>query len=108
MEFGDILRDLRTKAGLGIKKLGPELDVTYSYISKLENNELRPSEEFIQRVSEYFGYDNDRLLLAAGKVPTEVLEILRDHPEEAVAFLREHFGRRRNERPATRSLPKNY
>jgi len=108
MEFGDILRDLRTKAGLGIKKLAPELDVTYSYISKLENKDLRPSEEFIQRVAEYFGYDNDRLLLAAGRVPAEVLEILREHPEEAVEFLREHFGRRRNERSTTRSLSKNH
>lgn len=107
MEFGTILRNLRTKAGLGIKSLAPELDVTYSYISKLENNELRPSEEFIQRVAKYFDYDNDRLLLAAGKVPAEVLEILREHPEEAVEFLREHFGRR-NERPTTRSLPKNH
>jgi len=47
------------------------------------------------------------LLLAAGKVPAEVLEILREHPEEAIEFLREHFGRR-NERSATRSLPKNH
>ncbi len=108
MEFGDILRGLRTKAGLGIKSLAPELDVTYSYISKLENNELRPSKEFIQRVAEYFDYDNDRLLLAAGRVPAEVLEILREHPEEAIEFLREHFGRRRNERSTTRSVPKNH
>jgi transcriptional regulator with XRE-family HTH domain len=108
MEFGTILRDLRTKAGLGIKKLGPELDVTYTYISKLENNELRPSEEFIRRVAKYFGYDHDRLLLAAGKVPAEVLEILRENPQEAIEFLREHFGRRVNERSTTRGLSKNH
>jgi len=93
MEFGDILRDLRKKAGVGIKRLAPDLEVSYSYLSKLENNEVRPSETFVERVAEYFHYDKERLLLAAGKVPAEILEILREHPDDAIEFLRERFGR---------------
>lgn len=99
MEFGKILRQLRTNAGLGIKRLAPELGVTYSYLSKLENNDTHPSEEFVDRVATYFQYDRDQLLISSGKVPAEVLAILREHPEDAIAFLRERFGRRNGQRP---------
>ena len=44
--FGAVLRQLRNKTGLGIKGLAPELGVTYSYLSKLENNEVGPSEKW--------------------------------------------------------------
>jgi transcriptional regulator with XRE-family HTH domain len=95
--FGRILRELRRKAGLSIKRLAPDLAVNYSFISRLENNDVGPSEEFVKRVAEYFGYDNDLLLLAAGKVPAEMLGILREHPEEALALLRQNFGGRRSD-----------
>lgn len=90
--FGQILRELRTGVGLSIKRLGPELGVSYSYLSKLENNEVAPSGELVGKVASYFDYDRDKLLIAAGKIPEEVLRILQDHPDEAVEFLRERFG----------------
>jgi transcriptional regulator with XRE-family HTH domain len=90
--FGELLRELRTTAGVGIKRLGPELGVTYSYVSKLENNEVNPSEELVGRIADYFHYDRDRLLIAAGKVPPEILRILQEHPEDAIDFLRKRFG----------------
>jgi transcriptional regulator with XRE-family HTH domain len=95
MDFGDLLRQLRLKSGVGIKRLAPELDVSYSYLSKLENKEVGPSEELVERVAHYFHYDRDRLLLAAGKVPAEVLRILQEHPDDAIGFLKERFGRGR-------------
>ncbi|MDP9368951.1 MAG: helix-turn-helix domain-containing protein [Chloroflexota bacterium] len=91
-EFGDILRELRAKEGIGIKRLAPELGVSYTYLSKLENNQIRPSEGLVQRVASYFGCDEDRLLLAAEKVPADILRILREHPDDAIDFLRERFG----------------
>jgi transcriptional regulator with XRE-family HTH domain len=95
MSFGKILRELRTGAGMGIKKLGPQLGVNYTYLSKLENNEVSPSEDFVEKVAQYFHYNRDQLLLSAGKVPDDILQILRDHPEGAVELLRERFSRRR-------------
>jgi len=93
MQFGKVLRQLRAKRGLGIKKLAPELGVTYSYLSKLENNEVGPSEDLIGRVAKYFSYNQNRLLLSAGKVPADVLEILQNNPDEAIEFLKQRFGR---------------
>lgn len=92
MNFGHILRGLRTKAGIGIKRLAPELDVNYTYLSKLENDEISPSAELVERVAEYFHYDRDALLLSAGKIPQEIMDILREHPDDALKFLRERFG----------------
>jgi HTH-type transcriptional regulator, competence development regulator len=95
MSFGRLFRRLRTETGLGIKRLAPELGVSYTYLSKLENNELTPSEEFVQRAARYFKTDRNQMLLSAGKVPPEVLKILREHPEDAVELLRAKFGRRK-------------
>jgi HTH-type transcriptional regulator, competence development regulator len=92
-QFAEILRDLRNRAGLGIKRLAPELGVSYTYLSKLENNAVAPSEELVGKVATYFNYDRDRLLISAGKVPAEILRILQNHPDDAVDFLRERFGR---------------
>lgn len=94
VQFRKILRELRTNAGLGIKRLAPELGVTYTYLSKLENSDINPSEELVEKIAEYFKYDRDHLLLSAGKVPPEIIEILREHPEDAIQFLKERFGRR--------------
>jgi transcriptional regulator with XRE-family HTH domain len=90
--FGPMLRHLRSHRGMSIKRLAPDLGVTYSYLSKLENGDVGPSEEFVDRVSKYFEHDKDELMFAAGKIPADVLEILRNHSQDAVKFLRERFG----------------
>jgi transcriptional regulator with XRE-family HTH domain len=95
MEFGAILRELREEQGMGIKKLAPELGVSYTYLSKLEHDQIRPSAELVGRVARYFRYDEDRLMLAADRVPPEIVAILREHPDEALAYLRRRFGPRR-------------
>jgi transcriptional regulator with XRE-family HTH domain len=94
VSFGKILRQLRNEQSIGIKKLAPALGVDYSYLSKLENESIGPSAEMVARVATYFNYDYNRLLLSAGKVPDEVLAILRENPDEALEFLRERFGSR--------------
>jgi transcriptional regulator with XRE-family HTH domain len=93
MKFGEILRRLRKESEIGIKGLAPRLGVSYSYLSKLENDEVGPSEELVGRIAKYFRYDRDRLLLSAGKVPPDVLKILSENPDQAVQFLKERFGR---------------
>jgi transcriptional regulator with XRE-family HTH domain len=77
---------------VGIKKLAPELGVSYTYLSKLENNEINPSEELVGRVASYFQCDHNRLLLSAGRIPPGVLRILQEHPDEAVELLKKRFG----------------
>jgi transcriptional regulator with XRE-family HTH domain len=90
--LGKILRRLRYSRGVGIKSLAPDLGVKYSYLSKLEGGDVNSTEELVGCVSRCFKHDESELLLAAGNVPADVLEILRKHPQDAVNFLRERFG----------------
>lgn len=90
--FGGMFKHLRKEAGMGIKRLAPHLGVTYSYLSKLENGTTLPSEELVYRAARYFSCDPNPLMLAAGKVPRDVLKILQEHPEDAFEFLKDRFG----------------
>ena len=89
--FGTVLKRLRKKQGLSIKKLSSELDINYSYISKIENDHSLPSGDFIGKLAEIFDYDEEELMIRAGKIPDDILKILRDNPKEAVNYLREKF-----------------
>jgi transcriptional regulator with XRE-family HTH domain len=89
--FGLFLKELRKGKGVSIKKLGPQLDINYSYISKLENSHTLPSEDLIKKIAAVFDYDEEELMLRAGKIPDDIIEILRGNPKEAVKFLRRKF-----------------
>lgn len=97
MRFGQLLRQLRKERQLGIKKLAPDLDVNYTYLSKLENDKAIPSEELVRRIARYFDYDADKLLLAADRVPGDAIAIIRRRPDLTLRYLRRvgSRGRRR-------------
>ena len=92
MDFSRLLKHLRTKNGVSIKKLAAEVGLNYTYISKLENAKVRPSPEVIDRFSHYFNYSTDELMIAAGKIPKDIEEILKGNPKEAIRYLRSKFG----------------
>lgn len=88
MKFGDILKTLRNEKGVSIKKMAMDLDLNYTYISKIENAKSIPSANTIKRLSKYFNYDEDELALAAGKLPEEIQTYLSKNPKEALKYLR--------------------
>ena len=92
MNFGQILKSLRIKKGLSIKKLAPELGLNYTYISKIESSKVIPSEDVLNKISKYFHYSSDEIMLAAGKIPKDVQKILQENPIEAIKYLRKEFG----------------
>ena len=89
--FGSILREMRYQKGMGIKKLAPEVGVDYTYISRIENNQVLPSEDVIKRLAEYFGQDKDELMIRADRIPRDIMEILRRNPKETLSLIRENF-----------------
>lgn len=90
--LGSLLREIRLSSGEGIKTAAPRLDVDYSYISKIENGLANPSPDFLTRVAALYGVDPDTLFLAAGRLPPDVDEILRERTKEAIALLRSRLG----------------
>jgi transcriptional regulator with XRE-family HTH domain len=89
--FGAKIRQFRYQKGIGIKKLALQLGVDYSYLSKIENGKVPASAGIVERLSEYFDCNRDELMLLADKVPRDVMQILRENPQEALALLRESF-----------------
>ena len=98
MEFGELLRELRVKKKKSIKTMAIDIGLNYTYISKLENFKMNPSSKVINKISKYFNYNSEELLLLAGKLPKDIENILRNNPKEAAEYLRRKFGGARNKR----------
>ena len=94
MTFGKLLKSLRNEKRVSIKQLAAEVGLNYTYISKLENSKVNPSSKVISKFSDYFNYSSDELMLAADKIPKDILEILKNNPQETVIYLRRRFGGR--------------
>ena len=85
--FGERIRELRTRAGLTLRRLAKEVNVDITYLSKIENGVMPPpSESVILKLAENLNTDKDELLILAGKVPQDIVEILKDR--EILQFLR--------------------
>lgn len=93
MTFGNLLRKLRYQQDIGIKKLAAAINVDYAYLSRIENDKIKPSERAIERISKYFNYSKDELMILGDKIPDDIKAILRENPEEAMSYLREKFAR---------------
>jgi DNA modification methylase/DNA-binding XRE family transcriptional regulator len=90
--FGRRLRIERTAAGLSLITLAAKLKVTKGYLSRLESDKAIPSLQMVERIAKAFGTDPDPLYILAGYLPTDVKQILYQHPVEAPTVLRDAFN----------------
>ncbi|QDT62337.1 Helix-turn-helix domain protein [Stieleria bergensis] len=85
MRFGERVRQLRLQNGLTQGALAASLEVSMSYICKVENEKLQfgdyPSEKFIHKLAGELHADEDELLLLADKVPASIRKRIRQRPE---------------------------
>jgi transcriptional regulator with XRE-family HTH domain len=91
-DFGPELRKLRIEKKIGMKRLARDLGISYTYISHIERGKTLPSETLIRKLAAYFSVNAEDLLLAAGKFPQDIEELLDKHPREVVMVLRESFA----------------
>jgi transcriptional regulator with XRE-family HTH domain len=85
MQFGERVRELRVQQGLTQQAVADRMEVSVSYISKVENGKLHfgdyPSEKFIHKLAEELRADEEELLLLADKVPASIRSRIRQNPE---------------------------
>ena len=85
MQFGIRVRELREQREWTQKELADHLDVSVSYISKVENERLHfgdyPSAKFIHKLATELETDEDELLLLADKVPDGIRKRIQQRPE---------------------------
>lgn len=98
MSLGETVRGLRKKKGVSLKRMAPEIEVEYTYLSKIENEYVLPSADVLSRIARYLDYDQDELMILADRIPADIKDILRNNPKEALEFLRERFGKKESGR----------
>lgn len=85
MQFGERVRELREQFGITQKELAQRLDVSASYVNKVEKGRLAfgdyPSAKFIHRLAEELDANEDELLLLADKVPEGIRKRIQERPE---------------------------
>lgn len=83
MGFGKRLRKLREKKGSGysIRKVAKRTGFQQTYISKVEREEVSPSEDLIVALAKDLDLNPDVLLAMAGKVSQRLQAIIIKKPE---------------------------
>jgi len=92
MLLGDKIRELRKKKGLTLRSLAQQVQLDFTYLSKIENGKLQysPSVETIRSLAKALDADELELLRFAEKVPPELERLA------ANANAREFFHRVRS------------
>ena len=93
--FGAVLRDRRevlksTDRRYSVRQVAERVGVEPSYLSKVERGEVAPpSEETILRLASELDLDPDTLLALAGKVSTDLKEVIRRRPQLFAQLIRD-------------------
>lgn len=74
VSFGAMLRHRREAAGIGLRELAPRIEITPTYLSKIEHNEFRsPAEDKVVAIARELNIDPDILSDHAKRVATDGL-----------------------------------
>ena len=77
MKFGPHIRDAREAKGFGLRELARLIEVEPAYLSKIEREIFPPpSEALIVKIATQLEEDPDRLLALAGKIATDVKDMI--------------------------------
>jgi len=89
-EFGQYVRRQReAKPDFSLRRMAGRVGIEPSYLSKIERGQQPPpGEETIRRLAKELGEDADVLLALAGKVSTDLLDVIRERPALIAELLR--------------------
>ena len=95
MSFGKYCRDIRESLKIGdssysVRQVAGRIGLEPAYLSKIERGEVSPpSEAKIRALSEELNEDPDVLLAMAGKVSSDLLDVIRKRPELFADLIRQ-------------------
>ena len=90
MKFGPHVRETRETKKIGLRELAGRIDVEPAYLSKIEREIFPPpSEVLILKIADQLGEDPDRLLALAGKIPSDVKDLIIQSEGQLAKRLRE-------------------
>lgn len=85
MTFGERIRELRQVKNLTLRDMAKKVRVTFTYLSKIENQKLSfgeyPSDDLIVKLARVLDADADELLLLAEKIPEAIRKRVLERPD---------------------------
>lgn len=88
-EFGAFIRREREARGISLREMANKIGVSPTYMSKVERDEFKPpTEDKVRSIAQILECDLDELLAMAGRVPSDLADIIKRHPVEMAALLR--------------------
>jgi transcriptional regulator with XRE-family HTH domain len=92
-KFGAFIRRKRKEKELGLREMAKMIGVSPTYLSKCERDEFAPpAEDRVREIAKIIDFDVDDLLARAGRVSTDISDIIKRHPVELAALLRTTNG----------------
>ena len=93
-KFGAFIRRKREAKEIGLREMAKKIGVSPTYLSKVERDEFSPpAEDKVRKIAVILDLDADELLARAGRVASDLTEIIRRQPHETANFLRSTAGR---------------
>ncbi len=91
--FGALVRREREGRGIGLREMAKMIGVSATYLSKIERDEFPPpAEDRVRTIAGILGHDPDELLALAGKVSSDLENIIKEQPREVAVLLRTTKG----------------
>ncbi|MGE3992654.1 helix-turn-helix domain-containing protein [Pseudorhodoplanes sp.] len=91
--FGTFIRSEREAKEIGLREMAKKIGVSPTYLSKVERDEFPPpAEDKVRKIASVLGLDADELLALAGRVASDLTDIIRQRPREMADFLRAAKG----------------
>lgn len=92
-KFGAFIRRKREAQEIGLREMAKKIGVSPTYMSKVERDEFTPpTEDKVRAIANILECDPDELLAMAGRVPSDLADIIKRHPVEMSALLRTANG----------------
>jgi HTH-type transcriptional regulator, competence development regulator len=91
--FGALVRRERVAKEIGLREMAKMIGVSPTYLSKIERGDFDPpAEDKVRKIAEIIDRDPDELLALAGRVASDLTDIIRQRPREMADFLRTAKG----------------
>ena len=92
-KFGAFIRKQREAKEIGLREMAKMIEVSPTYLSRIERDEFPPpTEDRVRAIAKIIGCDVDELLARAGRVASDLSEIIKRRPVELAALLRTTKG----------------
>jgi len=92
-KFGAFVRQAREAKEIGLREMAKMINVSPTYLSKVERDEFPPpAEDKVKAIAAIIDCDVDELLARAGRVASDLSDIIKRKPVELAALLRTTSG----------------